>query len=221
VNIILFGPPGSGKGTQAKFIVDSFSIPQISTGDMLRAAVKAGTALGVAAKSIMDAGGLVSDDIVLGLVKERVSQVDCLSGFVLDGFPRTIQQADSLNILLAELGRKIDSVISLEVDSQELVVRLSGRRTCKSCGRGFHVIFDKPKQDGICDACGSELIQRDDDSEVTVVNRLRVYQEQTSSLKEYFSRSGLLHNVVGTGQIELVQDSISTILKSGGVGDRS
>lgn len=221
MNVILFGPPGSGKGTQAKFIVERFLIPQISTGDMLRSAVKAGTELGVAAKSIMDAGGLVSDEIVLGLVKERVSQADCLTGFVLDGFPRTIQQADSLNILLAELGRKINCVISLEVDSKELVARLSGRRTCVTCGRGFHVIFDKPKQDGYCDSCGGKLIQRDDDSEATVTNRLKIYEEQTMALKDYFARSGLLHNVVGTGQIEQVQASILAILGSGGVGDRS
>jgi len=221
VNIVLFGPPGSGKGTQALFIVEKYNIPQISTGDMLRSAVKAETSLGVMAKSIMDSGALVPDDIVLGLVKERVSLKDCVSGFILDGFPRTIPQADSLLALLCEMDKKIDYVISLDVNRQELINRLSGRRTCTSCGKGFHVIFDKPKRDGICDSCGAELIQRDDDAESTVINRLKVYEEQTASLKSYFNDLGLLHTVSGSGSISEIQLNISSIIESGGLGDNS
>jgi len=221
VNIVLFGPPGSGKGTQAQFIVEKYRIPQISTGEMLRAAVKAKTPLGTMAKSIMDAGGLVSDDIVLGLVKERVAQPDCLSGFILDGFPRTIPQADALVALLDGIGKKINFVISLEVDSQELVDRLSGRRTCPACGKGFHVLYDKPKQEGVCDSCGTSLVQRDDDSERTVINRLKVYEEQTSSLKSYFKDLGLLFSVSGSGSIGEIQAQINSIIDAGGVGDRS
>ena len=170
MNVVLFGPPGSGKGTQAQFIVEKFKIPQISTGDMLRAAVKANTPVGVIAKSIMDAGGLVSDEIVLQLVKERVSQMDCNSGFILDGFPRTIPQADALIELLNSLGKKIDYVISLEVDDEVLVLRLSGRRTCSACGKGYHILYSKPERDGVCDVCNSALVQRNDDSEATVIN---------------------------------------------------
>jgi adenylate kinase len=221
VNIVLFGPPGSGKGTQAQFVVERYGIPQISTGDMLRAAVRAKSPLGDMAKSIMDAGGLVSDDIVLGLVKERVSQVDCATGFILDGFPRTIHQADALISLLDGIGRKIDLVISLEVDNQELINRLSGRRTCPSCGKGYHVIYDKPVQEGVCDSCGSFLVQRDDDSEQTVINRLKVYEQQTSSLKSYFKDLGLLHSVSGSGSISDIQSQVCTIIDKGGVGDRS
>jgi len=221
VNIVLFGPPGSGKGTQAQFIVERYGIPQISTGDMLRTAVRAKTPLGDMAKSIMDAGGLVSDDIVLGLVKERVSQKDCVSGFILDGFPRTIPQADALTSLLDGIGRKIDLVISLDVDKQELINRLSGRRACPSCGKGYHVIYDKPLQEGVCDSCGSTLIQRDDDSEQTVVNRLKVYEQQTSSLKSYFKDLGLLCSVSGSGSIADIQSQICSIIDAGGIGDRS
>ena len=221
MNVILFGPPGSGKGTQAQFIVERFCIPQISTGEMLRAAVKAGTPLGQMAKSIMDSGGLVSDDIVLGLVKERVAAPDCTIGFILDGFPRTIPQADALVSLLEEIGKKIDFVISLDVDDQELVNRLSGRRTCPACGKGYHVSFDKPKQEGVCDSCGTLLVQRDDDSEQTVFNRLKVYKEQTSSLKSYFNDLGMLYCVSGSGSISEIQDRICSIIDSGGIGDRS
>jgi adenylate kinase len=188
---------------------------------MLRAAVRAKSPLGDMAKSIMDAGGLVSDDIVLGLVKERVSQVDCATGFILDGFPRTIHQADALISLLDGIGRKIDLVISLEVDNQELINRLSGRRTCPSCGKGYHVIYDKPVQEGVCDSCGSFLVQRDDDSEQTVINRLKVYEQQTSSLKSYFKDLGLLHSVSGSGSISDIQSQVCTIIDKGGVGDRS
>ena len=221
MNIVLFGPPGSGKGTQAQFIVERYGIPQISTGDMLRAAVRAKTPLGDMAKSIMDAGGLVSDDIVLGLVRERVSQQDCASGFILDGFPRTIPQADALMSLLDEIGRKIDVVISLDVDNQELINRLSGRRACPSCGKGYHVIYDKPAKDGICDSCGTTLVQRDDDSELTVINRLKVYEQQTSSLKSYFQDLGLLRSVSGSGSISDIQLKICAIIDKGGIGDRS
>lgn len=221
MNIVLFGPPGSGKGTQAHFIVEKYRIPQISTGDMLRSAVKAKSALGVMAKSIMDSGALVPDEIVLGLVKERVTQKDCVTGFILDGFPRTISQADSLLALLSEMGKKIDYVISLDVDRQELINRLSGRRTCSSCGKGFHVIYDKPQRDGICDSCGADLIQRDDDTESTVIKRLKVYEDQTAALKIYFNDLGLLHSVLGSGPISEIQLQISSIIESGGLGDNS
>lgn len=221
MNVVLFGPPGSGKGTQAKFIVDRYGIPQISTGDMLRAAVKAQTPLGIMAKSVMDAGGLISDDIVLGLVKERISQHDCASGFILDGFPRTIPQADALISLLSGFDKKINFVISLDVDSHELIDRLSGRRTCPACGKGFHTIFDKPQQEGVCDSCQASLVQRDDDSESTVVNRLKVYEEQTSALKLYFNNLGILYSISGSGSIADIQGKISSIIDAGGVGDHS
>lgn len=214
MNIILFGPPGSGKGTQAKFIVDRFSIPQISTGDILRAAVKDQTELGQKAKLVMDQGGLVSDDLVLGIVKERISQDDCFSGFILDGFPRTIAQADGLLLLLCSLGKKIDYVISLDVDSDELVLRLSGRRSCPSCGKGYHVVFDAPVVDGVCDVCGSALIQRADDSESTVINRLKVYEEQTSALKSFFADLGVFYNIAGKGTIRDIEAQVVSILES-------
>ncbi len=221
MNIVLFGPPGSGKGTQAQFIVERYGIPQISTGDMLRAAVKAKTTLGVMAKAVMDAGGLVSDDIVLGLVKERVLQDDCTSGFILDGFPRTIPQADALISLLDSIDRKIDFVISLDVDRQELIGRLSGRRTCPACGKGYHVLFEKPQRDGVCDSCGTLLVQRDDDSEITVINRLKVYEDQTSALKKYFQDLGILFTVSGTGSISDIRSKINFIIDTGGASDHS
>lgn len=219
MNVILFGPPGAGKGTQAQFIVEHFGIPQISTGDMLRAAVKAQSPLGVAAKSIMDAGGLVSDEIVLGLVKERISESDCRDGFILDGFPRTTPQADALTSLLDGLGKHIDHVISLDVDSAEIVQRLSGRRTCPSCGKGYHVAYDAPKVAGICDVCGSALVQRNDDRVETVQNRLDVYRQQTSPLKEYFEQRGLMRHIDGNGTIQDIQGQICSLLK-GNAGDR-
>lgn len=221
MNVILFGPPGSGKGTQAQFIVERYGIPQISTGDMLRSAVKAKTPLGNAAKSVMDAGGLVSDGIVLGLVEERVSQEDCVSGFILDGFPRTIPQADALISLLDGIGKKIDLVISLDVDNQELINRLSGRRTCPACGKGYHIIYDKPVREGVCNSCGTLLVQRDDDSEHTVINRLKVYEQQTSSLKSYFKDLCILYSVSGSGSISEIQTQICSIIDAGGIGDHS
>lgn len=221
MNIVLFGPPGSGKGTQAKFIVERYGIPQISTGDMLRAAVKANTPLGALAKTIMDAGGLVSDEIVMGLVKDRISQEDCGCGFILDGFPRTIPQANALVSLLADLDKKLDFVISLDVDNLELIGRLSGRRSCPSCGKGFHILFDKPVRDGICNNCNTVLVQRDDDSEQTVINRLKVYEDQTSALKSYFMDMGIMHTISGSGTIGDIQSLISALIESGGIGDHS
>lgn len=220
MNLILFGPPGAGKGTQAQFIVERYNIPQISTGDMLRSAVKEKTALGLQAKAIMDAGGLVSDEIVLGLVKDRLAESDCDRGFILDGFPRTIPQADALMAILAEMGKGIEHVLSLELMNAEVVMRLSGRRSCSSCGKGSHVIFEPTKIDGVCDQCGSALIQRDDDSEQTVKNRLDVYGLQTAPLIAYFESKGLLRHIPGSGPIRDIQKRICSLI-DGGAGDHS
>lgn len=213
VNLILFGPPGAGKGTQAQFIVEQFGLPQISTGDILRAAVKAQTPLGIKAKAIMDAGDLVSDDVVLGIVKERITQEDCSNGFVLDGFPRTLIQANELDLILGSLGRQIDRVISLEVDQSEIVLRLSGRRTCSSCGKGFHLISAPPRIDGFCDVCGGTLVQRDDDRENTVKNRILNYESQTAPVKKYYSELGLLSSVSGSGSLKDISARIASIIR--------
>lgn len=213
MNLILFGPPGAGKGTQAKFIVDSFKIPQISTGDMLRLAVKEQTPLGLVAKQIMESGGLVPDEVVLGIVRERIVLADCDNGFVLDGFPRTIPQADALVAILSGLNKQIDHVISLDVDNSEIVQRLSGRRTCSSCGKGFHVLNDPPKTQGICDSCHAPLIQREDDREETVKNRLAVYDQQTAPLKAYYEQAGLLRHIDGTNSIQAIQQQIKEVLE--------
>ena len=218
MNLILFGPPGAGKGTQAQFIVECFKIPQISTGDMLRAAVKAQSPLGLRAKTIMESGGLVSDEVVLGIVQERLAQPDCEAGFVLDGFPRTIPQAVSLGNILAGLNRVIDHVISLEVDNTEIIQRLSGRRTCSVCGKGYHIDNDPPKNKGVCNTCGGVLMQREDDKEATVKNRLDVYGQQTAPLKEYYQQAGLLRHIRGCGSIRDIQQQIGELLK-GQLGD--
>ena len=212
MNLILFGPPGAGKGTQAQFLVETYGIPQISTGDMLRAAVKAGTPLGVKAQEIMIQGGLVSDDIVLGIVAERLAQDDCAAGFVLDGFPRTIPQADALSVILKQVGRAIDHVISLEVDGEEIVNRLSGRRSCSSCGKGYHLVFDPPLRAGGGDVCGSGLVQRADDQEETVRNRLLVYEQQTAPLKDYYRSRQVLCSIPGIGSIVEIQQRIAAAL---------
>lgn len=212
MNLILFGPPGAGKGTQAKFIVNNFRIPQISTGDMLRVAVRDQTPLGVVAKEIMESGGLVPDEVVLGIVRERIVHSDCDSGFVLDGFPRTIPQADALVSILSQMKKKIDYVILLDVDNAEIVQRLSGRRTCSSCGKGYHIINDPPKLEGKCDSCKSVLIQRDDDKEDTVKNRLAVYDLQTAPLKAYYEQAGLLCHINGSGSIQDIQFQIKEVL---------
>lgn len=211
-NLILFGPPGAGKGTQAQFIVERYGIPQVSTGDILRAAVREGTPLGLAAKAIMDSGGLVSDDIVLGIVGERLQHEDCQAGFILDGFPRTIPQAEGLDHLLGKLNQKIQHVISLEVDDSEIIKRLCGRRTCPACGKGYHLSFDPPLKAGVCDVCNTTLVQRVDDSEDTIIKRLTVYKEQTSPLKNYFQGCGLLRTIPGDSAISQIQSEITKIL---------
>ncbi len=213
MNLILLGPPGAGKGTQAKLLTKRFSIPQISTGDILRSAVKEQTAMGTKAKSYMDSGALVPDEVVVGIVEERLSKPDCVNGFILDGFPRTVAQADALKLMLAGLNKSIEHVLSIEVDREDLLERITGRRTCRSCGKGYHVTFDPPKQPSKCDDCGGELYQRDDDREETMRKRLAVYDEQTAPLIEYYSRESLLRTVKGVGSIENIQCAILNIVE--------
>jgi adenylate kinase len=215
MKLILLGPPGAGKGTQAKMLTERFSIPQISTGDILRAAVKDGTPMGLKAKSFMDAGALVPDSVVVGIVQERLQKDDCRNGFILDGFPRTEAQADALATTLAALGKNLDAVLSLAVDVEALVERLTGRRTCRQCGRGYHLRFDPPSRAGHCDACGGELYQRDDDREATIRNRLGVYEAQTAPLIAYYARQGLLSTVDGMLEIGVVQERILSLLQAG------
>jgi len=208
MNLILLGPPGAGKGTQAKILIKLLGIPQISTGDILRGAVKDETPMGLKAKSYMDAGALVPDEVVVGIVEERLAKPDCGRGFILDGFPRTVVQADALKKTLAGLGKEIEHVVSIDVDKEELLGRITGRRTCRLCGKGFHITFDPPKREGVCDDCGGELYQRDDDSEQTIRRRLDVYEEQTAPLKAYYARESLLRSVNGTGSIDDIQQKI-------------
>ncbi|BCR04063.1 adenylate kinase [Desulfuromonas versatilis] len=214
MKLILLGPPGAGKGTQAKMLTERFDIPQISTGDILRAAVKEGTPMGVKAKAFMDAGGLVPDEVVVGIVRERLQKPDCEKGFILDGFPRTEAQADALKATLASLGKELDAVISLEVDTEALVERLTGRRTCRGCGKGYHIKFDPPGEAGRCDACGGELFQREDDQETTIRNRLQVYHQQTMPLIDYYRRDGLLSAVDGMLPMDAVRERILAILQA-------
>ena len=198
-NLILLGPPGAGKGTQASRIIGDYGVPHISTGDMLRSAVKNQTEMGLEAKKFMDAGALVPDSVVIGIVKERLQEQDTAKGFLLDGFPRTIPQAQALDEALDALDRKVTKVIALLVDEEELILRLTGRRICRECQTPFHVEFTKPAKEGICDKCGGELYQRDDDSEGTVRNRLEVYGMQTEPLIEYYDAQGLVARIDGTG----------------------
>ncbi|MGE5310230.1 MAG: adenylate kinase [Nitrospirota bacterium] len=212
MNIILLGPPGAGKGTQAKMLIDKYRMPQISTGDILRAAVKEGTPLGKEAKSFMDKGQLVPDSVVIGIVEERIQQPDCQRGYMLDGFPRTVPQAEALDEMLKKRKSKIDHVVSIEVATDELVKRLTGRRTCRECGAGFHVYFDPPKKAGKCDKCGAELYQRDDDNEKTVTARLKVYENQTFPLIEYYKKQGKLKPVDGLGEMKTIFERITKVL---------
>ncbi len=212
MNLILLGAPGAGKGTQAKLIVSKYGIPQISTGDMLREAVAKQTELGKKAKEYMDKGELVPDEVVIGIVKERLAQPDCEKGFILDGFPRTLKQAEALDGILDELGKKIDAVINVAVPEEEIVRRIVNRRTCRNCGAVYHLIYNPPQEPGKCDKCGGELYQRDDDKEETVKERLRVYKAQTEPLIDYYSKKGLVYNVDGTKSIEEVFKEIEEIL---------
>ncbi len=208
MNLILVGPPGAGKGTQAKKLVAHFGIPQISTGEILRAAVKNETELGLKAKEYMEAGKLVSDDIVIGLIEERLREPDCEKGFILDGFPRTIAQADALEGILKKLDKRLDHVVVLIVPDEDVVERLSGRRVCKNCGMEYHIKFKPPKKEGVCDNCGGELYQRADDNEETIRNRLKVYHEQTAPLLGYYKERSLVREVDGTGEFDAIFDRI-------------
>jgi adenylate kinase len=211
MNIILFGPPGAGKGTQAKKMVDFYGIPQISTGDILRANVREGTELGLAAKAYMDKGELVPDEVLIGIIKNRLKEQDCEKGFILDGYPRTIPQADALAIILEELDKPIDVVLNLEVPDEELVERISGRLMC-NCGASYHRTFNPPKKEGVCDICGAEVFQRADDKEEAVQNRLNVYKKQTEPLIDYYSKQGILITLDGTKDINEVFEDIKAIL---------
>jgi len=195
----MLGPPGAGKGTQAQALIDKFAIPQISTGDMLRAAVKEGTALGVEAKKFMNAGQLVPDEVIVGLIRERIQNADCGNGFLLDGFPRTVNQADALAKMLEDFSIGLDHVVSIEVPDEELVGRLTGRWTCRGCNAMYHVKTMPPKQEGVCDKCGGELYQRDDDTEATIRQRLATYHANTKPLIDYYRNETLLREVDGLG----------------------
>jgi adenylate kinase len=212
-NIILLGPPGAGKGTQAKLLIERYRIPQISTGDILRAAVKEQTRSGIRAKEFMDKGALVPDDLVIEIIKERLSLSDTAAGFILDGFPRTVAQADALASMLKANGKGIDHVISITVDNEELVQRVIGRLTCRGCGQGYHQIFDPPALAGVCNLCGSELYQRDDDKEETMRARLLTYETQTAPLITYYASLDLLRPVAGTGSIKDINDSLARVLE--------
>jgi adenylate kinase len=215
MNLILLGPPGAGKGTQAKILAKKFEIPQISTGDILRGAVKEQTPMGIKAKGYMDAGALVPDEVVVGIVEERLARPDCAGGFILDGFPRTVGQADALKRTLAGMGKTIEHVISITIDKEELLGRITGRRTCRLCGKGYHLLFDPPKRNGACDECGGELFQRDDDKEETMRNRLDVYEKQTAPLIAYYAHESLLRTICGTGSIEEIQQNLLTGIAGG------
>ncbi len=215
MRVILLGPPGAGKGTQAQFICDKFNIPQISTGDMLRAAVKAETDMGLQVKAVMDSGGLVSDDIIIGIVKERIAEDDCANGFLFDGFPRTIPQAEALQAA----GVAIDTVLEISVDDEEIVTRMSGRRVHESSGRVYHTVFNPPKQEGLDDVTGEALLQREDDKEETVRTRLQVYHEQTEPLVEFYQQLSaqngpVYRRVEGVGSVQDISEQVLAALQS-------
>ncbi len=207
MKLILLGAPGAGKGTQAEVISEKLAIPAVSTGNIIREALANGTEMGLKAKSFIDAGQLVPDDVVIGIIKERLAKDDCANGFILDGFPRTIPQAEALDTM----GVTIDRVISIEVEDEKIVRRMSGRRVCKACGSSYHLEYKKPAQDGVCNACGGELVQRKDDHPDTVLDRLHVYHEQTEPLKDYYEKKGILRIVVGQ---EEVADTTAITLKA-------
>ncbi|MBF0159389.1 MAG: adenylate kinase [Magnetococcales bacterium] len=212
MKLLFMGPPGAGKGTQARRIAEKYGIPQLSTGDMLRAAVKAGSEIGLKAKAVMESGGLVSDEIVIGIIAARTLEPDCAGGFLLDGFPRTVAQAEALDRMLKERGHAIDHVVDLAADNEALVQRITGRSTCAGCGEGYHREFKKPRQADVCDQCGGQLVQRADDNEETVRNRLSAYQQQTAPLIDYYRRQGNLKSVDGMLPMDQVFSAICAIL---------
>jgi adenylate kinase len=212
MNLILLGPPGAGKGTQAQMIVERYHIPQISTGDILRAAVKEGTSLGKQAKTFMDRGQLVPDEVVIGIIDERLRASDCNAGFILDGFPRTTPQAEALQAILTKIRKSVDHVINIEVDPEELVRRLTGRRTCNNCGGMFHILFHPPQKEGVCDRCGGTLYQREDDGEETIRTRLKEYQKLTAPLIQYYQNKKLLRPIQGVGGQNQIFEQIIRVL---------
>jgi adenylate kinase len=214
VRVVFLGPPGAGKGTQARALSADWGVPHIATGDMLREALAAGTPLGQDAKRYMDQGILVPDDVIVALIGDRLGKPDAKRGFILDGFPRTMGQAEALQALLDDLGEPLDRVVFFDVSEAELLRRLTGRRVCRNCGATYHVVSAPPARAGVCDRCGGELYQRPDDSEATVRNRLRVYETQTAPLLEYYRRRGLLSTVRGEGSIETIQAALRQATES-------
>ncbi|MED4073283.1 adenylate kinase [Priestia endophytica] len=212
MNLVLMGLPGAGKGTQAEQMVEYYNIPHISTGDMFRAAIKEGTDLGVKAKQFMDKGELVPDEVTIGIVRERLAKDDCKEGFLLDGFPRTVAQAEALENILEELKRPLDYVINIDVDQDILMERLTGRRICKNCGATYHLVFNPPSQEGTCDKCGGELYQREDDNPETVSNRLAVNVKQSQPLLDFYNQKGYLRNIKGDQEITKVFEDIRALL---------
>ncbi|KRG14308.1 adenylate kinase [Virgibacillus soli] len=213
MNLVLMGLPGAGKGTQADKIVEKYGTPHISTGDMFRAAISEGTELGLKAKSFMDQGALVPDEVTIGIVQERLNKPDCENGFLLDGFPRTVAQAEALEAILDEIGKKIDFVINIQVDKEILMERLTGRRICENCGTAYHLVFNPPAVEGVCDRCGGKLYQRADDNAETVQNRLEVNLQQTQPLLDFYQEKGYLKNINGQQHIDQVFADIDSLLK--------
>lgn len=212
MKLIFLGPPGAGKGTQAEKICKDYNIVQLSTGDILRANRKMGTELGKKAQTYMDAGDLVPDQIIIDMIKEEIKKPELQNGYLLDGFPRTVPQAEALDALLESMGEKLDTTLVLEVPNEELIKRLSARRTCRVCAKTYHMIYNPPKQEGICDKEGGELYQRDDDKEEAILNRLNVYENQTKPLIEYYTKKGLAKNINGVGGINEIYEQIKQIL---------
>lgn len=212
MKIIMLGAPGAGKGTQAKKIAEKYQIPHVSTGDIFRSNMKEGTELGMKAKAYMDQGALVPDELTIGMLMDRIAKEDCKNGYVLDGFPRTIPQAESLKNALSENGQKIDFAVNVDVPDENIISRMAGRRACVACGATYHIVYNPPKTEDVCDVCGQKLILRDDDKPETVKKRLAVYHEQTQPLIEYYDKEGVLANVDGTQDLKKVFSDITAIL---------
>lgn len=212
MKIVLLGPPGAGKGTQADILVKRLLVPHISTGDMFRAAISNGTELGKEAKSYMDKGQLVPDVVTVGIIKDRISMSDCREGFLLDGFPRTLPQAEALDSLMEEMSTSLDAVLNISVPLDRLIDRLTGRRMCRNCGTIYHLLYNAPEVENVCDACGGELYQRDDDKEATVKSRLEVYEAQTAPLISYYEQKGILHTINGDQPINAVTAQLGEAL---------